>query len=319
MRAAVHNRYGPPDVVTIRQVLDPAPGPGEVLVRVEASTVCAPDWRFRSADPALIRLVIGLTGPARDKVLGFEFAGVVAGLGAGVTRFAIGDAVFGSAGTKMGAHADLLCVKDGPSICRSPANLNPSEAAALSYSGVTALHFLRAARAGPGQRVLVHGASGGVGTAMIQVARALGATVTAVASGPNLDFVRSIGAHAAINRETTDFAAAGPVHDIVADCVGGAGLTACLRATTSGGVVIQVNPTLADMAAGLWRGASRGIRVISGVALEKPGDLEQLAAWAAQGLVRPPIGRSFAFDDIVEAHRYAQSGAKRGHAAVIIG
>jgi NADPH:quinone reductase-like Zn-dependent oxidoreductase len=319
MRAAVHNRYGPPEVVSIRQTPDPAPGPGEVLVRVEAGTVCAPDWRFRSAQPALIRLVTGLTRPARDRVLGFEFAGVVAGLGAGVTRLAIGDRVFGTTGTRLGAHAERLTIKDGPSICRRPENLNPAEAAALSYGGVTALHFLRAARAGPGQRVLVHGASGGVGTAMIQVARALGATVTAVASGANLDFVRSLGAHAAINRETTDFAAAGTVHDIVADCVGGAGLTACLRATTSGGAVIQVNPTLADMAAGLWRGASRGIRVISGVALEKPGDLEQLAAWATEGLVRPPIGRSFAFDDIVEAHRYAQSGAKRGHAAVIIG
>lgn len=318
MRAAVHNRYGPPEVVSIQHVPDPEPGPGEVLVRVEASTVCAPDWRFRSAQPWLVRLVTGLTRPARDRVLGFEFAGVVAALGPGVTRLAIGDRVFGSTGTRLGAHAELLTVKDGPSICRRPENLSAAEAAALSYGGVTALHFLRAAHVRPGQRVLVHGASGGVGTAMIQVARALGATVTGVASAASLDFVRSVGADEVINRETTDFAAAGPVHDIVADCVGGAGLSACLRATTAGGAIIQVNPTVADMAAGLWRGASRGVRVISGVALEKPGDLEQLAAWAAAGRVKPPIGRSFALDDIVEAHRLSQSGAKRGHAAVII-
>ena len=319
MKAAVHNSYGLPEVVSIKRVPDPEPGPGEVLVRVEAGTVCAPDWRFRSAKPSLVRLMTGLTRPARDRVLGFEFAGVVAGLGAGVTRFAIGDPVFGSTGTRLGAHAERLAVKDGSSICPRPASLSAAEAAALSYGGVTALHFLRAAGAGPGQRVLVHGASGGVGTAMIQVARALGVTVAAVASGANLDFVRMVGADQAINRETTDFAAAGPLYDIVADCVGGAGLSASLRATKTGGAIIQVNPTLADMAAGLWRGVSRGVRVISGVALEKPGDLEQLARWAEDGLVKPPIGRTFALDDIVEAHRLSQSGTKRGHAVVIIG
>lgn len=319
MKAAVHNRYGPPEVLSVIELPTPAPGPGEILVRVRAGTVCAPDWRFRSATPGLIRIVAGLFHPARNRVLGMDFAGEVAGVGAGVTRWRPGDAVFGSAGMRMGGHAEFLVVKDGPSVQRAPAGFSAAEAAAIPYAGVTALHFLRAARLQPGAHVLVHGASGGVGTAMVQIARAFGARVTAVTSGRNRELVLGLGAERAVDYQTQDFSAEGPIYDVVADVVGKAGLAASLRAVRDRGAILHVAPEPGDALAALWAGKARGVRIIGGVALARDGDMAQLAGWAEAGCLRPPIERAFELDEIVQAHRLSQSGRKRGHVAVVMG
>ena len=314
MKAAVHNRYGPPVVVEIKQLPDPAPAPGQILVRVEAATVCAPDWRFRSATPFLIRTMTGLMRPAKDKVLGFEFAGHVAALGEGVTRFAVGDPVFGAAGVGMGAHAELLCVKAGPSVQRRPPGFTAYEAAAIPYGGATALHFLRKAGVKVGDEVLIHGASGGVGVSMIQLAKHFGARVTAVASARNQGFVLGLGADRAIDYATADFSAEGARYDIVADCVGKATFAQCRRATKPGGGIVQVAPTLGAMLSGMF--AAGGRRVVAGVATGRPDDMAVLAEIAARGGLKPPIEQVFPLADIVEAHRLSESGRKRGHVAV---
>lgn len=314
MKAAVYNRYGPPEVVGIKALPDPVPAPGQVLVRVEAATVCAPDWRYRRADPPLIRIMTGLIRPAKDKVLGFEFAGRVAALGDGVTRFAVGDSVFGSVGVGMGAHAELLCVKAGTNVQARPARLTPAEAAAIPYGGTTALHFLRKAGVTAGDEVLIYGASGGIGVSMIQLAKHFGARVTAVTSARNQDFVRSLGADRAIDYATTDFSAEGARYAIVADCVGKATFAQCRRATKRGGAILQVSPTPGAMMSGVF--ASGGRRVVAGVATGKPGDLAVLAEIAAQGAFRPPIEQVFPLGEIVEAHRHSESGRKVGHVVV---
>jgi NADPH:quinone reductase-like Zn-dependent oxidoreductase len=314
MKAAVYNRYGPPEVVEIKSIRDPAPAPGQILVRVEAATVCAPDWRFRRAEPPLVRVMTGLMRPAKDKVLGFEFAGRVVALGEGVTQFAAGDSVFGAAGIGMGAHAELLCVQAGPNIQPRPESLTPAEAAAMPYGATTALHFLRKAAVKPGQEVLIYGASGGVGVSMIQLAKHFGARVIAVASGRNQDFVRSLGADWAIDYAVTDFSAEGPRYDIVADCVGKATFHQCRRATKPGGAIIQVSPTPGALLAGIF--GADGRRIIGGVAASRPGDMALLAEIAAQGALKPPIEQVFPLADIVQAHRLSESGRKRGHVAV---
>ena len=314
MKAAVYNRYGPPEVVGIKTLPDPVPAPGQVLVRVEAATVCAPDWRYRRADPPLIRIMTGLIRPAKDKVLGFEFAGRVAALGDGVARFAVGDPVFGSVGVGMGAHAELLCVEAGTNVQVRPACLTPAEAAAIPYGGTTALHFLRKAGVTAGDEVLIYGASGGIGVSMIQLAKHFGARVTAVTSARNQDFARSLGADRAIDYATTDFSAEGARYAIVADCVGNATFAQCRRATKRGGAILQVSPTPGAMMSGVF--ASGGRRVVAGVATGKPGDLAMLAEIAAQGAFRPPIEQVFPLGEIVEAHRLSESGRKVGHVVI---
>lgn len=316
MRAAVYNRYGPPEVVEVKVLDDPEPAPGQILVRVEASTVCAPDWRFRRAEPFVARLFTGLTRPAKDKVLGFEFSGRVAALGAGVTRFAVGDAVFGAAGIRMGAHAELLCIVADANVQARPENLTPAEAAAIPYGGSTSLHFLRKAGVKAGDDVLIYGASGGVGVSMIQLAKHFGARVTAVASARNQDFVRSLGADRAIDYAAEDFSAEGARYEIVIDCVGKASFLQCRRATKPGGAIVQVAPTPGAMLAGVFSAGGR--RVIGGVATEQPGDMGLLAEIAVKGGLKPPIERELPLADIVEAHRLSESGRKRGHVAVLM-
>ncbi len=319
MKAAVYRTYGPPEVVGIEDVLKPAPRDDEVLVRVQAATVVAPDWRFRKPEPFLIRAMNGLSRP-KINILGMELAGVVEAVGANVTRFRVGDEVFGSAGTKFGAHAEYVCVAAGRGLERKPANLSFEEAAPLSYAGVTALHFLRQANIKPGQRVLIYGASGAVGTASVQIAkRHFGAHVTGVCSGANLDMVCSIGADDAIDYTKEDFARAGAVYDMIMDTVGESGFSRSLRALNRGGVYLLVAAGPGEMLAGVWVSAMSPSKVITGVALTKDGDLALLRELAEAGKLKPVIGRRYSLEQIVEAHRYAESGRKVGNVVVAVG
>src|SRR5262245_39257675 len=191
MKAAVYNRYGPPDVIEIRDVEKPVPQEHEVLVRVRGTTICAADWRLRSANPFLVRFINGLWRPTKIHILGMEFAGQVESVGKGVTRFKAGDQVYGGSGFKFGAHAEYICLPEDALFAAKPANMSYDEAAAVLFGAVTALHFLRKAGIGTGQNVLVYGASGSVGIFAVQLAKHFGARVTGVCSAGNLDLVRS--------------------------------------------------------------------------------------------------------------------------------
>ena len=324
MRAAVYTRYGPPEVVEIREVEKPVPRENEVLIRVHATTVCAADWRMRRADPFLVRFMIGLAKPKKLRILGTEFAGTVESAGQSVTLFAAGDQVFGATGFTFSAHAEYVCLPQDARLAIKPVNMSLEEAAAVMFGGVSALHFLREASVQPGQKILIDGASGSVGVFAIQLAKHFGAHVTGVCSTANVELVKSLGADDVVDYTQEDFSRAGGVYDVVFDTIGKSGFSRSLRSLKRGGSYVRVGGSgrLLWMVGGIlkakWASMTDGAKVISGVARARPGDETFLKELIEAGKLRTVIGRRFALDEIVEAHRYAESGHKRGHAVVVI-
>ena len=324
MKAAVYTRYGPPDVLEIKDVEKPVPADNEVLVRVHATTVCAADWRMRKADPFLIRLMNGLSAPKKIHVLGIEFAGRIESVGRAVTRFREGDEVFGATGFKFGAHAEYVCVPADGVIETKPANMTLEEAAAVFFGAGSALHFLRKAGIRAGQRVLVYGASGSVGVFAVQLAKHFGAHVTGVCSTRNVELVRSLGADEVVDYTKEDFSRAGRVYDIVCDTVGKSGFSRSLKSLVRGGAYVligysgQLPSFLGGLVRGMWASATGAARVIGGVAHSAAGDVTFLKGLIEAGTLRTVIDRRYSLDEIAEAHRYAEAGHKRGHVVIVL-
>jgi NADPH:quinone reductase-like Zn-dependent oxidoreductase len=318
MKAAIYRRYGPPDVVQIEEIDTPIPKQNEVLVRIHATTVCAPDWRLRKAEPFPIRIINGLTAPKKFRILGVELAGTIEAVGEKATRFRVGDQVFGSAGMKFGAHAEYVCLPETGRLAMKPANLSFAEAAAIPFGGVSALHFLRKAKVGPGQNVLIYGASGSVGTAAVQLAKHFGARVTAVCGAANLDMVKSLGADEVIDYAREDFSKAGRVYDVIVDTVGKSGFSRSLRSLKRGGAYALVMASPSAMLQGLWASSTGDAKVIQGMARLGAGDLAFLAKLYETGAMKTVIGRRYALNEIAEAHRYAESGHKQGNAVIVL-
>ena len=324
MIAAVVTRYGPTDVVELRDLPTPRPGPGELLVRVRASSVTAADWRIRSGDVPrgfglLIRLALGWRGP-RHAVLGAEIAGEVAAAGPGVTRFRVGDRVFALAGMRMGGHAEYAVLKADGAVAPIAPGVTDETAAALPFGGTTGLHYLRDRGAiTAGARVLVHGASGNVGVAAIQLARHFGAEVTAVTSAANLAFVRDLGAHRAIDYTATDFAAEGLRYDLILDTVGNCPYTRARHALAANGRLLLVATDLAGtLGAALRPRRPDGHRVVAGVADGSREALELLMNLATKGVLTPPIDRRYSLAHIREAHAYVETRRKRGTVLITV-
>jgi NADPH:quinone reductase-like Zn-dependent oxidoreductase len=322
MKAAVYERYGPPEVVELKEVPTPAPGDTEVLIRVHATTVTSADWRVRSLRmprgfAGISRLVFGFTRP-RQPVLGTEAAGEVVAIGKDVTRFKVGDAVFAFSGARMGCHAEFKCMAQDGAVALKPEALSFEQAAALPFGATTALTFLRRAKLQPGDRVLVNGASGSVGTAAVQLARHFGADVTAVCSGANLELVRSLGASRGIDYTREDFAASGARYDVIVDTVGTAPYSRARHALKDGGRLLAVLAELPDMLAVPWVALTTRHTVISGPAPERAEDLRFIADLAQTGKFKPVIDRVYAFERIVDAHRHVDTGRKRGNVVVTL-
>lgn len=321
MKAAVYERYGPPEVVEIRDVPKPAPGAGDVLIRVHATTVNAADWRLRSLElprgfGVLGRPMLGLRGP-RKKILGVELAGVVEEAGADVTRWRVGDAVIAYPGFGMGAHAEYLTMPADGKIAAKPAGIPFEQAAALCFGGLTALHFLRQTRVREGERVLVNGASGAVGVATVQIARDLGARVTGVASGANEELVRSLGAERFIDYTREDFADGRATWDVIVDTAGTAPFARSRRALGPGGRLAIVLGTLGDLLGAPWQSLTSGLKVSGGTGPERPEDIRHLAQLAEEGRIRAVIDSTYPLERIVDAHRRVDSGHKRGSVVVV--
>lgn len=322
MRAAVYDRYGPPEVVTIRDVPKPEPGPGDVLIRVHASTVSSADWRARAlAMPAgfgaMGKLVYGVRAP-RHRILGVECAGAIESVGPGVTEFAPGDAVFAIDGLPAGGHAEYKRMKASGAIARKPASLTFEEATALAFGGTTALIYLRRGALKRGERVLVNGASGTVGSAFVQLARHQGADVTGVCGPGNVEVVRGLGASRVIDYTREDFAAGDDRWDVVVDCAGTAPYPRSKRVLEDGGRLLSILGTLADLLTAPWFTMTTKHRVIAGPAMGKAEDMRALAALAEQGAFRPLIGERFPFERIADAHRLVETGHKRGSVVVTV-
>jgi NADPH:quinone reductase-like Zn-dependent oxidoreductase len=322
MRAAVARRFGGPEVVAVEDVAKPVPGPGEVLVRLHASTVSIADHRIRAKDlPAglgfLAVAVLGVFRP-RKPVLGMEGAGVIEAVGADVTSFSPGDRVIVLRGSAMGCHAEYVTVPADGAIARIADTMSFEDAAALVFGGYTALSFLDQVDLRSGAEVLVNGASGAVGTAVVQLAAHAGARVTGVCSARNADLVRSLGAARVIDYASEDFATGDDRYDVVVECVGNAPFRRVRGILEPGGALLLV---VADLRAMLsergpsWR--SRMLVTHTGSAFGG-AVMRDLVAKAESGGIRPVIDRTYALDDIVEAHRYVDSGRKRGSVVVRI-
>jgi NADPH:quinone reductase-like Zn-dependent oxidoreductase len=324
MKAAVHHRFGGPGVVQIMDLPMPRPGSGEVLVRIVTTTVSTADWRIRSlAVPRgfglPVRLMFGWNHPRRP-VLGTELAGVVAEVGPGASGFAVGDEVVAFVGAGLGCHAEFRVVKASAAMIHRPGALTWDEAGAMSFGGATALGFLRdKIRLRAGERLLVTGASGAVGSAGVQIGRAMGAQVTGVARRENHDLLRSLGA--AEVHDYRDWTATDDPQgfDAILDVAGRIPAAKLGRALRSGGRLAQVVGDLPSLLSAPFLRLGDGRRVIGGTIPERKADLEELATLAERGLYRPVVGSVTPLDRIVEAHRITDSGHKQGSAVVRVG
>jgi NADPH:quinone reductase-like Zn-dependent oxidoreductase len=320
MRAAVYERYGPPEVVAVREVPTPTPKDDEVRIKVRATTVSTGDWRARSLEmPSGFgpfgRLFFGVTRP-RQPILGTELSGVVDSVGKAVSAFAVGDEVIAFTDTTMGGHAEYRCIPASGLVVAKPTNLSFEQAAALSFGGMTMLGFYQRGRLAIGERVLVNGASGAVGSAAVQLARYLGAEVTAVCGPSNVELVRSIGADHVIDYSVEDFTANGQTYDVIVDTAGTAPFTRVKRSLTDRGRLLVVLGSFLELLQAPVVGATSKRRVIAGPSIARVEDLHRLVGIAAAGAYTPVIDQAFPLERIVDAHRRVDSGRKRGSVVV---
>jgi NADPH:quinone reductase-like Zn-dependent oxidoreductase len=320
MSAVVYEHYGPPEVLQLRDVQKPEPSDDQVRIAVGATTVTAACGRMRRGDSALARFLLGLGRPrARFRVLGMEVAGIVESVGPRVTRFRPGDRVFGFTGFGAGGYAQFVCMRAAASLAHIPAGVSVEEACTLVDGPTTALYFLRD-RAGlrAGDRVVVIGASGSIGTAAVQIARHFGAEVTAVCSGKNAELVRSLGAHHVVDYTVHDFAACGDIYDIVFDTVGKSSFRAARACLATGGRYLLTAGGPVTYLRDLWSRFFGSRKLVFGMSIDKRDALATVSDLVARGVLRPVIDRRYPLEGIVEAHRYVESGRKRGNVVVAV-
>lgn len=317
MKAMTYRQYGGPDVVTLSEVEKPTPKATEVLIRILATTVTSGDFRARSLNMptgfGLIgRLVFGLAGP-RQPILGTELAGIIEAVGADVINFNPGDEVIAFSGGAYGSHAEYRTMPEAGTIALKPANLSFEEAASLSFGSMTALPFLRdKARIKAGDRVLVVGASGAVGTAAVQFARHFGANVTGVTSTSNVKLVAALGAHRVIDYTQTDFTTTGETWDIIVDTTGTVPFLRCEKSLKAGGRLVAIQASFAQTLGIGKPPKASGKEVIAGYVPAKAEDLRYIAKLASTGELKPVVDRVYRLEQAAEAHAYVDTGRKRG-------
>jgi NADPH:quinone reductase-like Zn-dependent oxidoreductase len=296
MKAVVYERYGSPEVLELREIPKPTPKKNEVLVKVLATTVTAGDWRLRKADPFLARLFNGLLKPKRVKVLGFELAGVVEEVGSKVQAFKPGDEVFASCGLRFGGYAEYATLPENDLMAIKPVNMTFEEAAAVPIGGLTALRFIQSSGLKAGGNILIYGASGSVGTFAVQIAKAIGADVTAVCSTSNVDMVKSLGADEVIDYTRDEFTKIPSSFDVVFDAVGKISKSACKGLLKPSGKYVSV----------------------TGSPKEGINDLLHLKELIEAGKLKSVIDRNYALEQIREAHAYVESFRKKGNVSVSV-
>jgi NADPH:quinone reductase-like Zn-dependent oxidoreductase len=313
MRAVVHKSYGPPEVQRLEEVERPVPGDDEVLVRVHATTVNRTDCGLRAAKPFIARFMTGLRRPKRN-ILGMEFAGVIEEGGAAVTEFEVGEEVFG---VRSGAHAELICVREAGAIAHKPAGISFDEAAAIGDGGCTALGCLRQAELVRGQRIVVCGASGSIGTAGVQLAKHFGAHVTAVCNTKNLELVRSLGADVVIDYTRDDFTKNGETYHVIFDAVGKYSFRRSRRSLKPGGYYIATDG-FHNLGWALWTWKLGDRQLKFAIARYKKADVLLLKELVEAGEYRAVIDRTYPLEQVVEASTYVETGQKTGNVVLTV-
>lgn len=318
MKAIVFTQYGPPEVLKIVEVDKPVPKENEVLIKVHAAVVSSADCTFRRGEPYFARLYFGILKP-RTTILGTEFAGQIEAVGKDVKNFTIGDKVIGAPGAAFGAHAEYIAIAEDGALALMPSNLSYAEAAGVCEGGNTALPFLRdEAKITSGQKILINGASGSLGSSAVQLAKHFGAEVTGVCSTPNLDFVKSLGADHVIDYTSVDFTRGSYSYDFVFDTVGKSSYCKCKNILKQSGVYLATVFTFTHLTWMLWTsiiGSKKVIFAATGLrpAYKQAKDMTFLKELAESGVIKPTISKTYKPHEIAEAHRLIETGHKRSN------
>ena len=318
MKAIVYEKFGPPEVLHVAEVEKPAAKDDEVLIRIYATTVAAEDPGTRSSP--------GLNGLFKPKnpILGWYLAGEVEAVGQNVERFREGDPVYGSAGSRLGTYAEYICLPEDAALAIKPANLTYEEAAAIPNGALTALPFLRdRGQIQSGQKALINGASGTVGISGVQFAKYYGAEVTGVCSTSNLELVKSLGADHVIDYTQEDFTRNGKIYDIIFDAVGKSSFADCKGSLRDGGVYLTTFPNPAALFGRIFppkAGKKRASFAATGLrkGRDKAKDLEFIRELVEEGKIKAVIDRTYPMEEIVEAHRYVETGRKKGDVVITV-
>ena len=329
MKAVVWTKYGPPDVLELREVEKPAPKDNEVLIRIHATTVTAGDCVMRSLSFPLylslpMRLWRGFFKPKENSIMGTELAGEIEAVGKDVKQFKVGDQVFGSAGMDFGTNTEYICLPEEPEemeggVAIMPGNMTYEEAATVPFGGRDALHFLRLGNLQRGQKILINGAGGSIGTYAIQLAKYYGTEVTAIDSTAKLDMLRSIGADHVVDYTQEDFTKSGEIYDVIFDVVGTIRFSQGKRSITQDGTYLLANPIRGQLIRGPIARMTSSNKVIMQTASPTIPDLVFLRELIEAGTIKTVIDRTFPLEQIVEAHRYVEGGGKLGNVVITVG
>jgi NADPH:quinone reductase-like Zn-dependent oxidoreductase len=326
MKAIVTTKYGPPEVLQLQEVEKPTPKEDEVLIRIYATTVTAGDCEMRNLKLPLgyqlmLRIGFGFRRP-RNKIPGTEVAGEIEGVGKDVKQLKVGDKVFGSAGMGFGANAEYICLPEKPGemeggVVIKPANMTYEEAATVPFGGRDALHFLRKGDIQSGQKILINGAGGSIGTFAIQLAKNYGAEVTAVDSTGKLDMLRSLGADHVADYTQEDFTKNGEIYDVIFDVIGKISFSRTEKSIKQNGTYLLANP-VSQMVQALWTSMRSDKKIVMETSKPTTGDLIFLRRLIEEGKLKTVIDRTYPLEQIVEAHRYVEKGGKLGNVVITV-
>lgn len=315
MKAIKYTQYGPPEVLHLEEVEKPLPKDNEILIKVIATAVNSGDIRLRKADPFAVRFIFGLIKP-KINILGSVFSGKIESIGKEVTHFNVGDQVFGHTDMRFGTYAEYICLPENGTVVLKPDNISHIEAAVIPFGSMAALHFIKKAKIMHGQRVLIYGASGAVGTAAVQLAKFFGAIVTGVCGTNNVELVRSLGADKVIDYSKEDFTKNGEIYDVIFDTVRKIPFSASLKSLNTNGILVLSAAEMPEMIRGLWTSVTSSKKVLMGVISHTKEDIRFIKELIETGRFRPVIDRSFPLEQMAIAHNYVENGHKKGNVAI---
>ena len=324
MKAILHTKFGPPDELQLKEVEKPIPTDNEVLIKIHATTVTTTDCNARNFTfvpksfrfPA--RMVFGFRKP-KINILGVDLAGEIEAVGKDVKRFKEGDRVFGSPGSKFGGHAEYICIPEDGVLAIKPANMTYEEAAAISLAGNTALFFIRdLGKVQAGQKILIHGASGAIGTYAVQLAKYYGAEVTGVCSDTNAEMVKSLGADKVIDYTREDFTKSDETYDVIFDVVGKITFSQCKSSLKQKGIYLENLLELSDILKMIWTSIIGGKKIKGGVSIESVENLNFFLELIESGKLKPVIDRTYPLEQTAEAFKYVEKGHKKGTVVITV-